>query len=336
LGVNEDAAEKRISRAVEKLREFFAKRGVSIGGSGLAVVISANAVQAAPVGLAVTISSVATDGTVLATTVASKTALSAISWFNSKSLAAVVASALVAGTATYFTQERESIRLRAENGDLAARQASLTRERDTALSAATASSAELERLRNDKNELLRLRGEVAQLRRRVSSLKTEVIAIPAASIGSPASAGHSPGSYISKDELANAGYRTAEAALETFWWAASKGTYEQILEGLSPERLAEELKDPNQREKIEAGRETDMPLFKGIQIVAKKAVREHEVELQYKLDFLAGAFGKPEQGVGEFVVQSMIKIGDQWKLGSDSRVGTTKWDDDPQVQKYVP
>jgi RNA polymerase sigma factor (sigma-70 family) len=47
LGTSEDAAQKRVSRAVERLREFFAKRGVTVGASGLVVVISANAVQAA-------------------------------------------------------------------------------------------------------------------------------------------------------------------------------------------------------------------------------------------------------------------------------------------------
>src|SRR2546427_4893411 len=56
LGASEDAAEKRVSRAVERLREFLAKRGVTAGASGLVVVISANAVQAAPAGLAVPIS----------------------------------------------------------------------------------------------------------------------------------------------------------------------------------------------------------------------------------------------------------------------------------------
>src|SRR5436309_268562 len=67
LGTSEDAAQKRVSRAVERLREFFAKRGVTAGASGLVVVISANAVQAAPFGLAVTIS---TAATVAGTTIA--------------------------------------------------------------------------------------------------------------------------------------------------------------------------------------------------------------------------------------------------------------------------
>src|SRR5438552_4883884 len=53
LGTSDDAAQKRVSRAVERLREFFAKRGITMGASGLGLVISANAVQAAPVGLVV-------------------------------------------------------------------------------------------------------------------------------------------------------------------------------------------------------------------------------------------------------------------------------------------
>ena len=50
LGTSDDAAQKRVSRAVDQLREFFAKRKVAVGASGLAVLISANAVQSAPAG----------------------------------------------------------------------------------------------------------------------------------------------------------------------------------------------------------------------------------------------------------------------------------------------
>ena len=51
LGVSEAAAKMRVGRAVERLREFFSKRGVAVGASGLAAVLAANAVQAAPIGL---------------------------------------------------------------------------------------------------------------------------------------------------------------------------------------------------------------------------------------------------------------------------------------------
>src|SRR6185295_3134264 len=58
----DSAAAKRVSRAVEKIRTLAAKRGVTVGASGFVVVISANAVQAAPVGLAqsVTVATMAT------------------------------------------------------------------------------------------------------------------------------------------------------------------------------------------------------------------------------------------------------------------------------------
>ncbi len=47
LGVSDAAAQKRVSRAVERLREFFANRGVTVGAGGLVVVLSVTAVQAA-------------------------------------------------------------------------------------------------------------------------------------------------------------------------------------------------------------------------------------------------------------------------------------------------
>ena len=56
LGNSEQAAQKRVNRAVEHLRKFFARRGIAVGASGLAAGISAGAVQAAPTGLATSIS----------------------------------------------------------------------------------------------------------------------------------------------------------------------------------------------------------------------------------------------------------------------------------------
>ena len=50
LGVSEDAAQRRVSRAVERLRALFAKRGLSVGAGGLVVAISTHAVLAAPAG----------------------------------------------------------------------------------------------------------------------------------------------------------------------------------------------------------------------------------------------------------------------------------------------
>jgi uncharacterized protein (TIGR03435 family) len=59
LGASEDAAKMRVNRALEKLRKFLAKRGVVSTAVLIAGAISTNSVQAAPAGLAKTISVVA-------------------------------------------------------------------------------------------------------------------------------------------------------------------------------------------------------------------------------------------------------------------------------------
>jgi len=59
LGTNEDAARKRITRAVEKLRNYFSKRGVTLTAAVFAGAVSTNSIQAAPVALAKTMTAVA-------------------------------------------------------------------------------------------------------------------------------------------------------------------------------------------------------------------------------------------------------------------------------------
>src|SRR5882724_5689456 len=62
LGVSDDTAQKRVARALDKLRGHLSRRGIMTSAAALSVVLSANAVEAAPVGLAVAISSAATLG----------------------------------------------------------------------------------------------------------------------------------------------------------------------------------------------------------------------------------------------------------------------------------
>ena len=66
LGTSEDAAQKRVNRALERLRTIFTRRGIAITAAGLATDLSANVVVSAPAGLGAAISS----GTLSATLVA--------------------------------------------------------------------------------------------------------------------------------------------------------------------------------------------------------------------------------------------------------------------------
>ena len=118
LGTSENAAQKRLGRALERLREFFAKRGVTIGASGLVVVISANAVQAAPVGLAVTVSTAAAlAGTTLAATATATATKAIVMTTLQKTL--IVATLIAASVATPLViQHQAHVKLLEENQSL--------------------------------------------------------------------------------------------------------------------------------------------------------------------------------------------------------------------------
>src|SRR4051812_8099215 len=57
LGTSGDAAQKRVSRALDELRTFLLRRGVTVTAAGLAIDLSAHALCSAPVTLGAAISS---------------------------------------------------------------------------------------------------------------------------------------------------------------------------------------------------------------------------------------------------------------------------------------
>jgi hypothetical protein len=131
-----------------------------------------------------------------------------------------------------------------------------------------------------------------------------------------------------------AGYATPEAALETITYNMIFGSYDQCNEGLGPEMLPDELKDPNQRERFEARQKMMAPLFKGLQIFARKAVAEDKVELKVKMD--ANPLPNQETSQPEFLVQPMIKVGEFWKLGGSTRGHEETWNAEGQIQTFLP
>jgi RNA polymerase sigma factor (sigma-70 family) len=104
LGSSEAAVQKRISRSLEKLRSFFARRGVKISSAGLAGAISASSVQATPVALAHTVTAMAiTKGAAASSSTLTliKGALKLMAWTKIRTAMVVGACALVATTATF-------------------------------------------------------------------------------------------------------------------------------------------------------------------------------------------------------------------------------------------
>ena len=67
LGVSEDTAQKRVSRAIEKLRAYFGKRGVTSSAAVLVSVLGSHAVESAPPSVHASIVGVVTGGQAIAT-----------------------------------------------------------------------------------------------------------------------------------------------------------------------------------------------------------------------------------------------------------------------------
>jgi RNA polymerase sigma factor (sigma-70 family) len=176
LGISDDAAQKRVSRAVERLREFFAKRGLTVGASGLAVIISANAVQAAPAGLALTISTAAAlTGTTLSTT-ATVTTTKAITMTALQKTIVAATIAVLAGTGVYEARQaaqlRDQVQTLQQQRELLMEQIQQSqRDRDSATNQLGALREENERLNRTTSELLTLRGQVGSLRKESDELK---------------------------------------------------------------------------------------------------------------------------------------------------------------------
>jgi RNA polymerase sigma factor (sigma-70 family) len=187
LGTSDDAAQKRVSRAVEQLREFFSKRNVTIGASGLIVLISANAIQAAPIGLAATISAAAIlAGTAVHTsTIIAATKTIAMTTLQKTLVTATVA--IVAGAGIY--EARQAAQLREQNQTLQQRQAEqiqqLVHERNDATNRLAGKAEEIAKIKDNNRELLRLRGEVGQMRNLIGDsqkLREENIQLRALSV----------------------------------------------------------------------------------------------------------------------------------------------------------
>jgi RNA polymerase sigma factor (sigma-70 family) len=91
LRMEEATAQKRVTRALEKLRRIFTKRGVTLTATIIAGAVSANSVQAAPIGLAATISATAAKGSAVASSVLTivKGALKLMAWTKAKTVMVV-------------------------------------------------------------------------------------------------------------------------------------------------------------------------------------------------------------------------------------------------------
>jgi RNA polymerase sigma factor (sigma-70 family) len=168
LGSSEDAARKRVDRALEKLHVLLKHRGATLSAAALGTALAAEAVTAAPAGLATTISSAAilTGTTITSTAAATK----AIAMTALQKALITTTLALAVGAGIYETLQASTLRgqvqtLQQQLEPLADQIQELQRERDDATNRLALQAHEVTGMKSSPSmELLKLRGEVTQLK----------------------------------------------------------------------------------------------------------------------------------------------------------------------------
>lgn len=223
LKVSEDAAQKRVSRALEKLRVFLQRRGVTVSATALLGALTVQSVTAPPTALAAAVA-----GTALAGTAATGAIL--LSGFEKvlvmTKLKTIAAGAIaLAAVTTPLVMQYQSIRqLRDENRALREAQIQEPPAPKVATRAIDTDEAE-------HRELLQLRGEIARLRReqtRLAKLEEENKGLRTQTKAAP----KPPELRVSSESWADTGFGSPLAALQTAHWAVRTGNIEKFKESL--------------------------------------------------------------------------------------------------------
>jgi RNA polymerase sigma factor (sigma-70 family) len=177
LGVSDDTAQKRVARALEKLRTRLARHGITTTASMLSAVLSTNAIQTAPVGLAARLA-----GASLASAASSTgTTLTIMALTSFKT--GIIAMTIAASLAIWLAAEYRSLHaLQDENAALREQMSQPSQPPETslpqnAISQENSDRDELEKLRREHEELLKLRGDVGVLRDTADKKQAELDAI---------------------------------------------------------------------------------------------------------------------------------------------------------------
>jgi RNA polymerase sigma factor (sigma-70 family) len=177
IGASEDAAQKRVARALEKLRELLARRGLTLSAAALATALASQAVNAAPPGLAANVTASALAGaTAGATAISSLIELITTPKFQAASISTLFLAAVVG----LLLQNQVLHRLREERVSLREQLAQLDslRAENAQLGKLRMGAKELERLRKEHLDLLRLRNEVARLRKQLQEQRVALAPTP--------------------------------------------------------------------------------------------------------------------------------------------------------------
>jgi RNA polymerase sigma factor (sigma-70 family) len=165
LGGSEEAARKRVDRALEKLHTLLTQKGIALSVSALGAALGAEAVTAAPVGLAGSIAGAALAGVSAAGTSLTVLKLMTITKLKAGLLSIVVVAGVSAPLVMQYRAQQqlreENTALRQQLNEAAAQTSTLSNQLQQTAATPAISQDQL-------SELLRLRGQVGALRKQLS------------------------------------------------------------------------------------------------------------------------------------------------------------------------
>jgi RNA polymerase sigma factor (sigma-70 family) len=303
MGISEDAARMRVNRGIEKLRDFFTKKGVALSTTAIAGAVAANSVQAAPVGLAAAITTAAFSGTTI-TTAAVIAATKGIAMTTLQKTAITTALAVAVATGVYETRQAAQLRnqvqaLEQQRSSLTELVQQLQHERDDATNRVAKRLADNSRLKSNPNELelLRLRAQVAQLR----PLEKDIARLQ--QVANQSSSGF-PEWKMS--DVINAGRATPLNTIQTYLWCAINTNSSELLKCL----IADDKDSPSEASILDFA--NDMSNHPGLDTVSRFKVLSQKVVSPDEIQFEVEGYLGSSSGVTK--TWTLRNLGDEWKL----------------------
>ncbi len=280
LGLSEEAAQKRVVRALDRLRQVFAARGIAISSTTLGSIMGAHVIEAAPSALAVGISQ-------FALTAGSATiAPGAAAWFHhfasQIAMTKVQTSILVVATSAALLpiglEQMELNKLRAELAAAGAARKLPAPVQSESIPSGLATST------SEEDEIARLRREAERLRLQIATQGGER---KASGRARPGPTLLKIGQSVPLSELVFAGNDTPAAALQSIVSFQRDGDLEAFLEIalLPPDKAAEIhqlMASAERREELRNRLADEVRGTAEVEILAEKRLNERRMQVVYK------------------------------------------------------
>jgi hypothetical protein len=140
------------------------------------------------------------------------------------------------------------------------------------------------------------------------------------------------GTFIPKNQLVFAGYKTPEASVESLFWAMIHGDYDTFIASFSANQQAKMKVVVGNPKHFKSDAKKGFSQLKGMEIMARKNVSNDKIEL--KLETIGGVFYA--KGGNNFRIIPVVKIGKEWKLTPEKSDYdyTTNWDNSGDIVTF--